>query len=197
MRSPVTEEQLIDLAEGRVSEAERPALLAEVNATPELAREFARIVQMIDLMNNDHSTDAPLPVIARALGVFQARANSQQPTLVQRWIARLTFDSAQAPLAAGLRSTGGSTRQLLYHVDEHDVDIDIRIAEGTAGWIVSGQVLGGEEHGTAVLLPAGLRMTLGDLSEFTFPPVAPGAYSLVIHASNHEIEIPDLTLGLV
>ncbi len=194
-RSSVTDEQLIDLAEGHVSEADLPTLLAEVNANPELAAELARMAQMIDLMNNDHSTDAPLHVIARALGVFQARANNQQPGLVQRWIARLTFNSAQSPLAAGLRSTRGNTRQMLYRVDERNVDIDIRITESSAGWTVSGQVLGEVEGGTAVLQPVNLSLTLSDLSEFAFPSVVSGTYSLVIRSGSLEIVIPDLIVG--
>jgi hypothetical protein len=142
--------------------------------------------------------DAPEHVIQRALNVWQARRQSQaEPSLLQRVLAALTFDSGGAsPLAFGMRSAGSATRQLLFSAEGHDIDLRISPAGDppTDHWLVSGQVLGPDSEGVVVLTDengatAG-ESPLNELGEFRLPRVRTGEYTVTVRLSGREIVLP-------
>jgi hypothetical protein len=144
--------------------------------------------------------DAPEAVIQRAIHLFAARAPAPvaAPGLVQRLVATLTFDSAGlAPLAAGLRAESAPTRQLLYAADGRDIDLRIATTDVGRSFVVSGQVLGPDETGVAVLsAPNGeLTVAWNELSEFQFDAVGPGSCQLTLRAGDWVILLPPLHLG--
>jgi hypothetical protein len=143
--------------------------------------------------------DAPEAVIQRAIHVFAARAQAPAaPGLLRRLVATLTFDSAGlAPLAAGLRAETAPTRQLLFSADGRDVDLRIATTDDGRRYVVSGQVLGPDEAGVAVLSAAEGELTVAwnELSEFHFDAVGPGACQLTLRAGDWEILLPPLHLG--
>jgi hypothetical protein len=145
--------------------------------------------------------DAPEAVIQRAIHLFAARAAAPAPVavgLLQRLVATLTFDSASlTPLAAGLRSESTQTRQLLFSAEGRDVDLRVATADDGQHFIVSGQVLGPDETGTA-LLNCGdgeFSAAWNELSEFHFVPVASGPCRVTLRAEGWEIQLPPLHLG--
>lgn len=189
----ISYEQLVDLAEGRVPSEARAGLLAEIEADPETAREWRQVQGLIRLMRDDGSVDAPPHLIQEAVQMFKP---TPQPTLVERLVAALTFDSF-ATAATGVR---GSTdvRQLIFTARERE--IDIRIAPASGRWHVSGQILGKEAHGRAELIETetnagAAAATLNELSEFDLPSVAAGPYRLYFRLEDVEIDIPNLELG--
>jgi hypothetical protein len=190
-------ELLVDLAEDRLSPAERDRALARVAADPQAAAELAALRGMVDLMRDDTSEDAPDHVINRALRLFDRPAPAASPGLVQRLVAALRFDSAQGLPAFGLRSSEPGIRQLLFSAEGYD--IDLRVTLHTGGWVVSGQVLGSDQRGSVMLSTADrvFTATLNDLSEFSFEPVPSGRYALTLRQDDLEVVVEDLEIGTV
>jgi hypothetical protein len=150
--------------------------------------------------------DAPLAWRTRAMAAWRTPAPSlgeQVQALRQRILAALSFDSwAGAPLAAGLRSTGSATRQLVFSAEGRDVDL--RITPQGAVFSIRGQVLGPDDAGTVALAPepgsAGTAhppCPLDELGEFHLGSVAPGRYSLHLLLAAHEIVLPAFDVGPV
>jgi hypothetical protein len=142
--------------------------------------------------------DAPEHVIQRALNVWQPRRQAQaEPSLLQRVLAVLTFDSAGAsPLAYGMRSAGGTTRQLLFSAEGHDIDLRISPAGDPPSdhWLLNGQVLGPESQGTVTLTDAlgqaAGQAALNEWGEFKLPQVADGEYTVTVRLGEREIVLP-------
>jgi len=143
--------------------------------------------------------DAPEHVIQRAIDVFAARATSpaSRPAgLRQRLTALLSFDSAGlTPAAAGMRSAGGGTRQMLFSAEGRDIDLRIG-PSSSAGWMLSGQILGPDESGTVELRCGDFRAEAAwnDLSEFRFEGVPEGACRLTLRSVDWELELPDVQI---
>jgi hypothetical protein len=211
----ITYEELADLADpggARLSGAERARLLARAAADPAASAELARLRSLIQAMRDDTAEDAPGWAIARAVQLFQQRdaqaAGSQAPAaiaqlgqLARRIVAVLQFDSAQSPLAYGVRGAGqadGRTgiRQFLYGAEDRAVDVRIE-ADGPR-WRVRGQLLSddAESGGSAVLRNenAAVEAPLSSLCEFNLPPVPAGLYELIVRQGSIEVAIPVLAL---
>jgi hypothetical protein len=145
--------------------------------------------------------DAPEHVIQRGLAVFTASRQSRQrgPGWLGRLAAVLTFDSGTAsPLAFGMRSSGGSVRQLLYSVEGRDIDLRIAPAQAAQTFALSGQVLGPDTLGVVVIEPEGggerIEVVLSELGEFQLPPVAPGTYKLTLELTDMAIDLPMVSI---
>lgn len=145
--------------------------------------------------------EAPEPLIRRAIDLWQhpMRAAASAPGGLRRLLASLTFDSAGAsPLAFGMRSAGGTTRQLLFSAEGHDIDLRIAPAgSGSAGdWLLSGQVLGPEAHGLIGITDAdggnAGEAELNDLGEFRLPAVKPGEYTVALRLGTVEVVLPSI-----
>jgi hypothetical protein len=114
-------------------------------------------------------------------------------------LAVLSFDSwGQPALAAGLRSTGSATRQLVFSAE--GCDIDLRISPSGERFAVSGQVLGPDDTGAVVLTPEQAEATVHEaaldaLGEFHLADVAPGRYQLSLLLAGHEIVLPPFEVG--
>ena len=152
--------------------------------------------------------DAPPWLIAKAIALMPAAASAAgtaPATLGQalrRLLGRLVSDSGPVPaLALGLRSGAAGVRQLLYSTEGRDIDLRVAPAtDGTAGWWLSGQVLGPDLHGEVCLVGTGAeagtpwRVALDELSEFRFGPVPDGRWQLTLRTSDTEIELPAFDL---
>lgn len=192
--------RLVDLVEGRISEAERAPISNHLDACPRCRAEVAQLERLIGLMRSDHAEDAPDHVIARAVRLFRPQHVPETPNLLQRLVAMLHFDSAQLSPAMGVRSTpdpqAPAARQLLYRTAEHD--LDLRVTPAGDAWIIAGQVLsplaGGrvELHGATGVI----KSQLNDLSEFVLPPTPTGVYQLLVHLADVVVEVNDLPVGV-
>jgi hypothetical protein len=187
-------ELLVDLAEGRLSPIEAAALREQI-ALDQLAQQrLADLEQLIGLMRDDDSVDAPEHVVARAARILRQRG--QRPDTLRRLTALITSDSWGAPrMAAGLRSLHAWPRAILLRAG--DRELDLQVAPRGEHWQVSGQVLGPELPGEVTLSgPADFATaTLNELGEFTLPLVAGGRYTLTVTQGDLEIVVPNLEIG--
>ena len=193
-------ELLADLAEQRVPGAERETLMAHLLACSTCSQSWRKLDHLVGLMRMDDSVDAPQPLIARALNIFQPAphretATPSLPSVLRRLVAVLSFDSFSAEPAFGFRSGQAEARQLIFSAA--DIDLDLRIAPTGDRWNVSGQVLGTECAGGQVLMrsvAAAESTELNDLCEFTLAPVRSGSYRLRLRLEDVEIEFPEIEL---
>lgn len=184
------------MAEGRLAVDERNRASAHLSACPRCTAKLSRLESVLGLMRTDEAEDAPPQLVSRAVNLFRSRATSKAPSLMQRVVAALSFDSFQMSPAYGVRSGQAATaRQLLYNAGEYD--LDLRITETGEGWVVSGQVLGEECAGGKVELEgeqSAAQADLNDQCEFTLPVVPTGSYHLRLRLNDREVEIPQLEL---
>lgn len=187
-------EKLAELAENRQTQAESEATRSHLADCSDCAAQAARLEQLVNLMRTDMAEDAPRDVISHALNLFRPRAAEVKPSVMQRVMAVLSFDSRQLSPAFGVRSGQSVARQLLFSVGDHD--LDLRVAPDDGAWVVSGQVLGECESGRVELRSESVEESapMNDLCEFTLPRVPSGKYSLVINFSNTLIEVPEFEL---
>jgi len=185
---------LVDLAEGRNAPGAQER--AHIAACGACAADMAWIKRVIELMRSDRSEDAPPMLVARAKQLFRA-PNARRASALRRVVAALIFDSALTPLVYGMRAGAPAGRQMIYGAE--DFSVDLRVAPIGRLWGLSGQLLGDEGMQSAELsgAPGTAQAALNDLSEFSFPPVPPGQYTLTLRLSDLDIEIPDLQLDLV
>jgi hypothetical protein len=187
-------EKLADIAEHRQSPEENEAMHSHLSDCQDCSRQLAKLEKLVNLMLTDTAEDAPPAVVSRTLNMFRTRVAEEKPSIIERVMAVLSFDSRQLSPAFGVRSGQSVARQLLFSVGEHD--LDLRVAPDDGAWVVSGQVLGECEHGEVLLRGASASesATLNELCEFTLPRVPSGKYSLVIRFSHTEIEVPEFEL---
>lgn len=185
-------ETLADLAEGRLTEAERAASSLHLSTCPACAGRVQSLEEVIGLMRTDKSEDAPRDLVQYAINLFQRERKS---SVLRRLVATLTFDSLTTAPAFGVRSGQPQSRQLLFSAEEND--IDLRITVENEQWIVSGQVLRPDCAGGQVEISGESDSTsaeLNELCEFKLPAVPPGDYLLRVRMAGLELEIPELEL---
>lgn len=191
--------RLADLAEDRLSSEETAEARRHLADCMNCSAQAAQLGHLTALMRADTSGDAPAELVASVVRMFRARrARDEQPGLLRRLVAVLTFDSSGLQPAFGVRSgQAAPARQMLFSAG--DFDVDLRLAPGGEGWTVSGQVLGPCQGGEVELVDAegatAARATLNNLCEFTLlPPTPDGAYALRLRLDGAEVEIPELSL---
>jgi len=214
MNTPeISDELLVDLAEGLLSPTEERTLRARVAAHPQRAAELARLEALIALMRQDTTEDAPDHVISQAQRIFQpappvSGVSSPQQGMIdagaaalRQVIAVLQFDSFRAPQAYGVRQSGigSEVRQVLYNADPYD--LDLRIAPHDGSWQISGQVLGPDDEDTIVgtvelsSTTPPTSVPCNDFGEFVLPPVPAGNYRLTVRLPDRAITIEALEVG--
>lgn len=141
---------------------------------------------------------APEHVIQRAFTIWQPRrAAAGPPSLVQRLVAAIGFDSGWTLLpAAGVRAAAARQRQMLFTIGSHDLDLRIRPQAGE-GFLLSGQLLGPEVQGELSVQVADhrQRVALDTLAEFRFDAVPAGECRLVLHLAGADCELPPVVLA--
>ena len=191
--------RLSDLAEGRLAAEEAAADRAHLADCTRCSAQAAQLGHLAALMRADTSEDAPAELVAGVVRMFRARrARTEEPGVLRRLVAALTFDSSSLRPAFGVRSgQAAPARQMLYSAG--DLDVDLRLAQGPEGWTVSGQVLGPCKGGEVELVNSegetAARATLNELCEFTLlPPTPDGTYALRLRLGGAGVEVPELSL---
>lgn len=196
--------RLLDWVEGRLSEEEARTVAEQVAAAGSAThadvawmRAFARI--------SEDTVIVSLPSRVRDILIerFEAYAEGkQQPGLLERLVATLTFDSDLQP-AVGLRSAGmlGSQRQLVYSTEAADLAMIVRPHPRDGLLDLYGQILPVEDTDSGIF---GVQLLEGsseiattatnDLGEFTFEAVSPGVYEVLASSDRVEIQIPHVEL---
>ena len=187
-------ETLLDIADERLTrDSDQSAHLEDCAAC---ADELHRVENLLAVMKDDQSVDAPRDVLAYAVNLFARR--EQKRSLVERIVAALSFDSFDSAPAFGVRSSASTARQLIYTAGEND--IDLRIAEDENNrWVVAGQILGEHCAGGEISLhgyEVSTSAYLSEQCEFALPAVPAGNYELVVRLANVEVEVPRLEIGV-
>ncbi len=132
------------------------------------------------------SEDVPQATTARILNIYQRKpAQENEPRLERRGLASLLFDDWQ--MAVNERYSGIESRQLLFQVNEYQVDLRIEFSGEFA--MVTGQIFPAITNATAELIHSDRRITVGlsELGEFVFDAVPKGRYDLRIASADSEI----------
>lgn len=189
-------DQLFDLVERRVHPDEQARVSRHITECSRCGSDAAWFKHTISVMRTDQGEDAPYYAVERAVLQFRVRAREEAPGLRQRVVAALRFDSAQLPLAFGVRAVETPPRQLVFGLGNHSLDLRLEPVGGM--WKVVGQVFG-PGCGAMVELegPAGtVQEEMNGVCEFVLPPVPPGTYTLRLQGSELDAEVPDLDVGL-
>jgi hypothetical protein len=198
---------LLDWLEGRLDESQ--ALLLDDTIRKGGAETEADIRWLTDFLETVEASRsaAPPPEVREELvRRFEAFAGDRRsPTLLDRLVAVLTFDSAAAPALAGLRSaqSQGKQRQLIFESELAEIALNIYPNDRDEFLTLSGQIFpkgpqipselsvqiiaAGEET------EAGLT-TIDELGEFVLEGIPQGRYGILISSDGFEITLPDIHL---
>ncbi len=207
MSRPEDEEfaRLMDWVEGRLSEQEARAVEEWVAAAGSATqadvawlRAFARVSEGTVIAS------PPARVRETLIERFDAYAEGKRhPGLLQRLVARLTFDSTLQP-APGLRAARAqeAQRQLVYSTDAADVAMIVRPRASDGLLDLYGQILPVDSADSDIF---GVQLLEGSsevattatnhLGEFTFEAVPPGVYEVLAGSDRAEIRIPAVELN--
>lgn len=187
--------RLLAWVEEELAAAERNQVQQHLESCLHCRGEAARLTRMLVLMRTDDAIDPPAAVLSRALKIFRPRPVPAQPSLFQRIVAVLQFDSAQLAPALALRTTS-TPRQLLFTAGAYD--LDLRLTPRKDSWLLSGQLLGDDVDAGEVILQSGsdrVQAPLVTPGEFVLPPIPAGAYRLVVNLPDYEIAVDSLQVG--
>jgi hypothetical protein len=182
---------LVDLAD------ENSAISAEVSehltSCSHCSDQLEKIRQTIGLMRSDKTYDTPASLVEDARKLFRSRVVSRQPSLAQRVIAALSFDSLTAAPAFGLRSQSSGGRQLLYTAETADIELRVSPENEVAGQILGATCDYGEVNLESESFSATAR--LNEVCEFSLGFVPAGTYKVSVHLPGLLVDIPQLELG--
>lgn len=151
-----------------------------------------QINQIINLMRNDDSADAPKDAVRWAKNIFLTRAAAPQKSFVQKVLAVLQMDLSPNKAAFGERSASASqARQLLFQAGENA--LDIRVIKTENGFNLHGQILG-EGYANAVVKIGEFETTADETSEFKFDKLPTGNYDISLQSGERAIIIENLEL---
>jgi hypothetical protein len=203
-RKRIAFSQLVDWAEGRLSEEEARAVeermaVADASTLADVAwlRKFVRATE--DSILESPPSEVRSTLIAR----FKAHAEGRRtPDLLKGVVATLTFDGSLRP-AVGARAAGtqGARRQLVYSADALDVALNFLPRARDKNFDLDGQVLprNDVELGSfSVQLLQG-ETELGitatdDLGTFAFESIPSGVYEIILSTDQIEVSIAPVEL---
>jgi hypothetical protein len=187
----ISVETLANIAEYRGTSGDRKMAMAHISTCSTCEDTLRRLQQLIRMMRNDRTTEAPRDVLTAAINIF----SQERRMPLRRIVALLIFDSRNAGPAFGMRSLPAASRQMVYSAEE--IDLELRITVQNDECILAGQVIGegcAEGHVEISGVSGRSKATLNEVCEFTLPPIPPGNYSLTVRMLDREIEIPELEL---
>lgn len=184
-------EQLTDLARNLPTLEEVKEMRSHLADCSECASQLALIEKHAGVAVSHDNQEVRSDLASPDTGFTPTAAET---SVIARVMAALSFDSKQLSPAFGIRSGQSVARQLLFSAGEHD--LDLRVAPDDGAWVVTGQVLGACSSGQVELRGKNITESaaMNELCEFNLPRVPPGIYSLVVHISCLEIEVPEIEL---
>ena len=147
---------------------------------------YRKLVDLYAYTAPIESEPVPQATTANILNIYQRKPAQAKTVLPERrGLASLIFDDWQ--MAVNERYSGIDSRQLLYQVDEYQVDLRIEFA-GEFG-MVTGQIFPAIPNATAELVnqERQIAVELTEHGEFIFDAVPKGNYELRITATDCEI----------
>jgi hypothetical protein len=206
MRDPgkISFERLVDWVEGRLSEEDTRAVEEQVAVAGEATLDQVEWLRAFVRVSEDVDIDSPpRKVRGELIRRFAAYTGDRQtPSLLQRLVATLSFDSGLQP-AFGVRSAGAqeaAQRQLVYTTDAAEIALNIRPHPRSVHLDLDGQVFPTEDADPASFRVQLLSdtdkadLTTDQFGEFGFESVAPGAYQILVSSERVEILISPIEL---
>jgi hypothetical protein len=206
-------EILVDYVLGSLPAQQLPDLQAHLEQCASCQPELSQIQELIGHLEEDAKIEVSQAAHQKALALFRPWIEAQpKPAGFLRRLAKLVFDSGPQPgqvlpQVAGLRtaevgfSSAGSLCQLLFSVDEGQIEVDlqIRAAQQNGKFNLIGQVLGTENRAERVQLTATqgeivLESEPDETYTFRFQNVPEGEYSLIFQANQEIIEVSSIKL---
>ncbi len=140
-------EQWVDFVRGLGIATERAAMQLHLSSD---CKQCAAKVEMLQKLNDAASADVSYRIPDYAVHMARSIYALQRPEKVQllpRLLAKLTFDSFQEPMLAGVRSQQRLIRQALYEAGDYSLDLRIEHERGAALVVLVGQVINRREPG--------------------------------------------------
>jgi hypothetical protein len=191
----VTAEAITDYIDGRISLAERDAVVSHLASCKECAELKQELQVLVSHLQKDASFEPPAQLLQWGVQLFQPIIRPETST-VPRFIASLVFDTLDQPMFAGVRRVGAPPRQLLFRAGAVDVDVKIESMETNDRISLAGQVLSTgpkffdntpvklESHGAVRY-----RTQTNVVGEFTFDDVPKDTYHLSVDLPEGQITL--------
>lgn len=199
-------ETLADLVDGRLSESETDEVRRRLADADSRTRADLAWLQALAAFGRAMPSEAPPERVREALRTHFHRwaEGRRRPSLFQRLVAQLTFDSRLQPALVGVRGRPAKSGQLLYTTDRLDIELHL-LPAGPGRVRILGQALPCDPEldvaDCTVQLLAGEQeidlTSTNELGEFTFEAVPDSDYTLILVSEEWEIELEhvDLTTG--
>jgi hypothetical protein len=196
IREHIADEMLLDYLELRGGPATERSVRAHLATGCTECQESLNYWQkMLNVMRSDITISTPQPVLESAFALFAGREAA--PSLQQKVIATLRFDSRVQPELSGVRDGDRASFKLLFEAP--DTRIDLLCERAGLDWSIAGQVLSLESNdylwkvlatGTDKIVRADADM----LGEFHLGGLRTGEYDLLLQERNREITLPAIQL---
>ncbi len=133
-------EQWLDFVRGLCDEPRRVAMDQHLLACAECAPVVKMLQKVQRAAAADSTYQVPEHVLRSARAIF-ALNRPEKVGMLPRLLGKLVFDSLREPLAAGVRSQPGTTRQAIYEAGDFSVDLRIEQEPGDTTAVLVGQII--------------------------------------------------------
>ena len=193
----IPEERLQDFAEDRLGAAEAARVRVHLaTGCRQCAEELAVRTRMLTALQADRAPAAPAAVLERAFALFETLERA--PSLLERIVAALVFDSRLQPVPAGARAMGeAASFKLLFEAGE--ATIGLLCARKDDHWQIAGQILTEAPlepswQVSAVSETQEQQTGADSLGEFQLRDLTPGVYDLSLRTLHREILLMNIEL---
>lgn len=206
----VNYEQIIAYAAGMLTGAEAAKVESHLASHPDDSQTVARYRLAKQLIATDDSVEPSAAAIARARAIF-AQHTAKPNRLgwleaVDRFIARLVFDSRVQPVALRYADVGGRIN-LTYETERAEIDLQaerVSQSDGAERWRLIGQVSATDSPATPKPRPVTLmtaqtqsvvtETTSNERGGFSLD-VAPGRYDLYLGVGEGVVVVPGIEVS--
>jgi hypothetical protein len=189
-------EAVLLYAEGRADAHTSASVEAHLSSGCASCREAVAFMDdVIGTFRADAALAVPVEVRQSAMELFRSRA--RQPSVLQRLVATLVFDSRMQPAMAGARSAAVGSFHLVYEAPA--LSIDLACEAVSDQWRVMGQALPVDAAAGAwqvrALGAGGMNEVAADeLGIFQLRDLPPGVYTFTLSRGSEEVILPDVSL---
>jgi hypothetical protein len=188
----LTAETVLDFLEERLNEDQTIAWKQHINECPRCKRYLAEWEDFLALLKRPHLQSAPELDVQKATRIFPQQSDERRRG-IRCIFATTVFDTFSQPVLAGARGAPGTARNLVLHVEDFDIHVQIRgereqkqilgqiLSRRSQDFVVSAQLhllRNGEKLQAVASDPCG---------EFHFTDVPEGDLSL-------QVDLPDMTI---
>lgn len=185
--------KIVDRFEGKLDPEDVSLVDEHVVKCAECSAVSRKLAHLFAYTAPVESEAVPQATTARILNIYQRKpARAESNRTEGRGLVSLLFDDWQT--AVNERYSGIESRQLLFQVDEYQVDLRIEFS-GEFG-MVAGQIFPAIPNAIVELSEQDRRISaeLSELGEFVFDAVPKGSYDLRIASEDSEIFIDQVPI---